>query len=317
MVKEVLEFLKPRGGYDSKIFVDCTLGGAGHSMLVAQKLGSNGVLIGIDQDRIAIEASSKRLNSIDCDIKPRIILVNNNFGNLNDILLNLHIPYVDTILMDLGLSSEQIDNLNRGFSFKSNCVLDMRMDTTNNHITAYDIVNKYSEKDLCRILKNYSDEKFAMDISNNIAKQRKIKEIETSFELVDIIKNSIPAYARRKGGHPAKRTFQALRIEVNKELQMLQEGLDAAVRWLHPGGRLVVISYHSLEDKIVKNCFRKYADRCTCPPDFPRCVCGKKPILKVITKKAVKITEEEKNNNTRSRSAKLRVVEKLDVVRGK
>lgn len=288
------------GNLNGKVLVDCTLGGAGHSA-VLEKNGAQ--IIGIDQDIRALEAAKKRLANP--------VLVNDNFGNLDKILLDLNIPGIDAVLMDLGLSSAQIDVISRGFSFKENSPLDMRMNPEQQTLNAAKIVNSYGTDDLIRVLRNFSEEKFAKEIAQEIVKVRKTKEIKTSEELVDIIKAAIPAPARRRGGHPAKRTFQALRIEVNEELKMLKQGLDAAIRWLNSGGKIVVISYHSLEDKIVKNTFKSMVNRCTCPPDLPTCVCNKKPILKILTKSALTPTNAEIENNSRSRSAKLRVAEKI------
>lgn len=311
MLQEVTENICPKEGLSGKTFVDCTLGGAGHSQEIAKLLGQDGFLIGIDQDKQALEAASSRLNRIDKSIRPKIALVHGNFEDMDNILMDQKIPNVDAILMDLGMSSYQIDESTRGFSFKQNGPLDMRMDPTKQNLNAAKIVNSYLIEDLIGVLRNFSDEKFAKEIASEIVKARKIKPIETSFELVEIIKKAIPAPARRKGGHPAKRTFQALRIEVNKELQVLRKGLQAGIRWLSPKGKIVVISYHSLEDKIVKDFFYSLANRCTCPPDFPKCVCGKKPVIKVINKKAILTSNSELKQNSRSRSAKLRVAEKL------
>ena len=288
------------GDLNGKILVDCTLGGAGHSIEL-EKAGAQ--IIGIDQDIRALKAAKERLD--------HPILVNDNFGNLDEILLDQNIPGVDAVLMDLGLSSAQIDVISRGFSFKENSPLDMRMNPEQQTLNAAKIVNSYGTDDLIRVLRNFSDEKYAAEIAREIVKARKKKEIKYSEELVDIIKAAIPAPARRRGGHPAKRTFQALRIEVNEELKVLKAGLDAAIRWLNPGGKIVVISYHSLEDKIVKETFNSMVNRCTCPPDLPTCVCGKQPILKILTKKPLTPTNAEVDCNSRSRSAKLRAAEKI------
>jgi 16S rRNA (cytosine1402-N4)-methyltransferase len=308
LLTECLEYLNLETKHT---FVDATLGGAGHSIEVARLLGPMGVLIGIDQDDAALAAAKTRLDSLSDDIRPEIKLLKGNFGNLDDLLLEACIPGVDAFLFDLGVSSHQIDTISRGFSFKENGPLDMRMDPSKQSLTAAEIINTYNATDLARILRAYSDEKWASRIAKFIVAEREHKPITTSEELVAVIKEAIPASARRAGGHPAKRTFQALRIEVNAELDVLQRGLDAAVRWLNPGGRLVVISYHSLEDRIVKETFHSYVDRCTCPPDLPVCVCGKKPVLKVITKKPLYPTAAEIEKPPRARSAKLRVAEKL------
>ena len=292
-------------------FVDATLGGAGHSLEVAKQLGPQGTLIGIDQDDAAHAAAAKRLNELPDEQRPNIELVHGNFGDMDELLLQCEVPGVDAFLFDLGVSSPQLDVKARGFSFKENGPLDMRMDPGNQTLTAAEVINTYNATDLTRIIRIYSDEKWASRIADFIVKRREQAPIETSEELVDVIKAAIPASARRAGGHPAKRTFQAIRIEVNSELTVLKDGLEAAVRWLNPGGRLVVISYHSLEDRIVKETMAAGANRCTCPPDLPVCVCGKKPILEVITRKPIVPSAEEVERNPRARSAKLRVAQKL------
>lgn len=295
------------------VFVDATLGGAGHSIPAAQLLGPDGIHIGIDQDDMALAAAGARLNALPDDVRPELILLKGNFGNLDELLLQAKVPGIDAILFDIGVSSVQIDTPDRGFSFKEDCPLDMRMDGSGKltTLTAAEIINTYTEADLTRIIRNYSDERHAGSIARLICKRREQHPIQTSGELVEIIKDAIPAALRRKGGHPAKRTFQALRIEVNDELGVLERGLEAAIRWLNPGGRIAVISYHSLEDRIVKDMFASYAERCTCPPELPVCVCGKKPVLKLITRKPILPTEDEIERNPRARSAKLRVAEKL------
>ena len=292
-------------------FVDATLGGAGHSIEVAKRLSPGDTLIGIDQDEMALQAAAARLAELDEGASPDIELVRGNFGQLDELLVGVEVPGVDMCLFDLGVSSPQIDLPSRGFSFKENGPLDMRMDPGTQTITAAEIINTYNAADLARIIRINSDEKWASRIADFIVKRREMEPIETSEQLVDVIKAAIPARARRAGGHPAKRTFQALRIEVNSELTVLQAGLEAAVRWLNPGGVVAVISYHSLEDRIVKDTFAKAANRCTCPPDLPVCVCGKKPILEILTRKPVVPTEAEIERNPRARSAKLRVARKL------
>ena len=292
-------------------FVDATLGGAGHSLEVARQLGSQGTLIGIDQDDAALAAASKRLNALPDEQRPNIELLHGNFGDMDELLVSCEIPGVDAFLFDLGVSSPQLDVKARGFSFKENGPLDMRMDPSKHTLTAAEIINTYNATDLARIIRRNSDEKWASRIAEFIVKRREKAPIETSADLVEVIKAAIPASSRRAGGHPAKRTFQAIRIEVNSELTVLKAGLEAAVRWLNPGGRLVVISYHSLEDRIVKEAMAAGANRCTCPPDFPVCACGRKPILEVITRKPITPTEEEIERNPRARSAKLRVARKL------
>ena len=307
LLAECLEYsnLKPQ-----HTFVDATLGGAGHSFEAAKLIGSGGTLIGIDQDEVALAAARLKLGTLPDDVRPRLELVRGNCGNMDEALLSTEVPGVDAVLFDLGVSSVQIDTPSRGFSFKENGPLDMRMDPGKQTLTAAEIINTYTAADLTRIIRTYSDEKWASRIADFAVRARQNAPIETSEQLVDIIKAAIPASARRAGGHPAKRTFQALRIEVNGELDVLRSGLDAAIRWLNPGGRLVVISYHSLEDRIVKETFAKFANRCTCPPDLPVCMCGKQPILDIVTRKPVLPTAEEIERNARARSAKLRVAQK-------
>ena len=292
-------------------FVDATLGGAGHSYEAAKLIGCGGTLIGIDQDEVALEAASRKLGTLPDNERPHLELIRNNFAHLDDALLEAGVPGMDAILFDLGVSSVQIDTPARGFSFKENSPLDMRMDPGNQTLTAAEIINTYNAADLTWIIRQYSDEKWASRIADFIVRARQTQPITESEQLVEIIKAAIPASARRAGGHPAKRTFQALRIEVNGELDVLKSGLESAVRWLNPGGRLLVISYHSLEDRIVKDTFASYANRCECPVDLPVCVCGKEPILQIVTRKPIVATAEEIARNPRARSAKLRVAQKL------
>lgn len=292
--------------------MDATLGGAGHSLEVAKRLGPSGYLIGIDQDAVARKAARERLEALPDEVRPEIDVLAGNFGDLDSLLVSAEVPSIDAILFDLGVSSVQIDTPARGFSFKETGPLDMRMDPSNQSLTAAEIINTYNAVDLARVIRQYSDEKWASRIAEFIVEARKQKPLTQSEELVEVIKAAVPASARRAGGHPAKRTFQALRIEVNGELDVLKRGLDAAIRWLAPGGYIAVISYHSLEDRIVKDCFRHFAQGCTCPPDLPVCVCGNKPILKVLTRKPILPTQEEIERNPRSRSAKLRVAQRLD-----
>ena len=308
MLAECLEHLQLE---PQNTFVDATLGGAGHSFEAAAQIAPGGILIGIDQDEAALAAASERLNELPEGKRPHIELLRGNFGNLDELLLSAEVPGIDAILFDLGVSSPQIDQQARGFSFKENGPLDMRMDPGTQTLTAAEVINTYNAKDLARIIRMYSDEKWASRIADFIVRRREQAPIETSEELVDVIKAAIPASARRAGGHPAKRTFQAIRIEVNSELAVLERGLEAAVRWLNPGGRLVVISYHSLEDRIVKNVLAAGANRCTCPPDLPVCVCNRKPILEVVTRKPLTPSAEEVERNPRARSAKVRVARKL------
>ena len=307
LLAECLEYLELQTQH---VFVDATLGGAGHSFEAARQLGREGTLVGIDQDEVALAAARSRLEALPDEQRPNLELLRGNFGDMDDLLVSAEVPGVDAFLFDLGVSSVQIDTPSRGFSFKENGPLDMRMDPGKTTLTAAEIVNTYNAADLTRIIRAYSDEKWASRIADFIVRSRANGRIETSEQLVDIIKAAIPASARRAGGHPAKRTFQALRIEVNSELDVLRRGLDAAVRWLNPGGRLVVISYHSLEDRIVKETFNAYANRCTCPPDLPVCVCGKEPILDLVTRKPLLPTAGEIERNPRARSAKLRVARK-------
>lgn len=296
---------------EGDVFVDATLGFAGHSVEAAKRLGPEGMLIGVDQDEEARNAAKAKLSEIPDDVRPETFVLSGNFGDLDDLLLSICIPGIDAILFDLGVSSMQIDKPSRGFSFKQNSPLDMRMSPGTQTITAAEVINTINEKDLARIIHDNSDERWATRIAEFIVKAREEEPITTSDQLVEIIKAAIPASARRKGGHPAKRTFQALRIHVNGELDQLRRGLDAAIRWLNPGGHICVISYHSLEDRITKEVFSSYADRCTCPPDLPICVCGKKPILEIETRKPLVAAPEEIERNPRSRSAKLRIAKKL------
>lgn len=297
---------------EGKTYVDATLGGAGHSLEVAKRIGRTGHLIGIDQDGVARKAARERLEALPDDIRPEIDVVAGNFGDLDSLLVAAEIPSIDAILFDLGVSSVQIDTPARGFSFKETGPLDMRMDPGNQTLTAAEIINTYNAADLARVIRQYSDEKWATRIADFIVQAREETPFSQSEQLVDVIKAAVPASARRAGGHPAKRTFQALRIEVNGELDVLRSGLEAAIRWLAPGGRIAVISYHSLEDRIVKDVFRRMSQGCTCPPDLPVCVCGNKPILKTITRKPILPSSEEIQRNPRSRSAKLRVAQRLE-----
>ncbi len=291
--------------FNDGIYVDCTLGGAGHSGEIIKRLSDKGLLIGIDQDQDALDEAEKKLKG--CG---NLKLVKNNFQNIYDILEDLNIKGVDGILMDLGVSSYQLDNPERGFSYMKDSPLDMRMNK-DGELTAEYIVNEYSVDELYRIIKEYGEEKFAKRISNFIVQRRNEKRITTTWELVDIIKAAIPAKARREGPHPAKRTFQAIRIEVNSELEIISGAIEDSVEKLNKGGRLAIITFHSLEDRIVKNTFRKLENPCTCPPEFPMCICGNEAKVKVITRKPIEPTEDEIQINPRSRSAKLRILEKL------
>ncbi|ASS65967.1 MULTISPECIES: 16S rRNA (cytosine(1402)-N(4))-methyltransferase RsmH [unclassified Paenibacillus] len=296
------------------IYVDCTLGGAGHSELIASRLSGKGRLIAFDQDDWAHDNAKIRL----APYMDRVTLVRSNFRYLQEQLTMLAdipknekgVPQVDGILFDLGVSSPQLDEAERGFSYNHDAPLDMRMDREA-ELTAHEIVNHWEESELARIFYRYGEEKFSRQIARAIIKQRQSGEIKTTGELVELIKSGIPAAARRTGGHPAKRTFQALRIAVNDELGAEEEALEQAVACLAPKGRVSVITFHSLEDRICKQLFAGYLEKCTCPPDFPKCVCGGTGTLKLITRKPVLPGEEELEANPRSRSAKLRVAEKL------
>lgn len=293
--------IKPDG-----IYVDGTLGGGGHSYEIAKRLSEGGRLIGIDQDKDAIKAASKRLEPY----MDRVTIVRNNYCNMDKVLDELGIDKVDGIMLDLGVSSYQLDAADRGFTYNVDTALDMRMDQRQ-EITAKDIVNEYSEFDLYRIIRDYGEDRFAKNIAKHIVAARQEKPIETTFELNDIIKAAIPMKVRATGGHPSKRTYQAIRIELNKELEVLENSIDMMIDRLKPEGRLCIITFHSLEDRIVKTRFRNNENPCTCPPSFPACVCGKVPKGRVITRKPVVPTDEEINENSRSKSSKLRVFERV------
>lgn len=302
MLQECIDGLniKPDG-----IYIDCTLGGAGHSYAILQKLSQKGRLIGIDQDLDALGAAKEKLKEFN-----NVTFVHNNFYNLEEILKELNIPKVDGILMDLGVSSYQLDEAERGFSYMQDAPLDMRMNRTS-AFSAYNVVNEYSEEELYDVIKSFGEEKFAKKIATIIVDRRKKKSIETTLQLVDIIFAAIPAKFRKEGGHPAKRTFQAIRIEVNKELHILDKAISNGVEALNPGGRIAIITFHSLEDRIVKNKFRDLQDPCNCPKSLPMCVCGKTPIIKLVNRKPIEASQEELELNSRSKSAKLRVAEKI------
>lgn len=293
--------IKPDG-----IYVDGTLGGGGHSYEIAKILSGGGRLIGIDQDEDAIKAAGKRLEPY----MDRVTIVRNNYCNMDKVLDELGIDKVDGIMLDLGVSSYQLDAADRGFTYNVDTALDMRMDQRQ-EITAKDIVNEYSEFDLYRIIRDYGEDRFAKNIAKHIVAARQEKPIETTFELNDIIKAAIPMKVRATGGHPSKRTYQAIRIELNKELEVLENSIDMMIDRLKPEGRLCIITFHSLEDRIVKTRFRNNENPCTCPPSFPACVCGKVPKGRVITRKPVVPTDEEINENSRSKSSKLRVFERV------
>lgn len=306
MLQEVLEQLQLASG---SVVCDCTLGGAGHSVKMAAQVGPQGLLLGIDQDDMALEAAGNRLD-VEAPGTPHKLL-KGNFGDLDELLCAAQVPGVDGFLFDLGVSSPQLDIPGRGFSYNEDAPLDMRMDPGTNTLNAAEVLNTYTEADLARILRVYGEEKFARQIAREIVRRRQVTPLQTTGDFVEAIKAGIPAAARRHGGHPAKRSFQAIRIEVNHELDVLERGLEAAVRWLNPGGRVCVISYHSLEDHIVKQQFQELSKGCTCPPDIPVCVCGNVPIVKVTTRKPLVATAEEVARNPRARSAKIRCAERL------
>ncbi len=294
------------------IYVDCTLGGAGHSQAIAEKLSASGLLIGLDQDDAALRAAEQRLSPW----MDRVKLIRSNFRHLAEVLRSLPlpqdkgVPQVNGVLFDLGVSSPQLDEAERGFSYNQDSGLDMRMDRSSG-LTAEEIVNGWPEGDIARILFEYGEEKFSRRIAASIVRRREREPIRTTGQLAELIKESIPAAARRSGPHPAKRSFQAIRIAVNDELAALEEGLDQAVRCLAPGGRVAVITFHSLEDRVCKQSLAKFVETCSCPPDFPVCVCQKKQILKIIARKPISPSDDEVENNPRARSAKLRIAEKI------
>ena len=304
LLNETIENLniKPDG-----IYVDGTLGGGGHAYQVASRLSEKGRLIGIDQDADAIAAAGERLK----EFGDKITIIRSNYSNMKEELHRIGVEKVDGIVLDLGVSSFQLDTPERGFTYRDeNAPLDMRMDDRQS-LTAKDIVNGYSEMDLYRIIRDYGEDKFAKNIAKHIVQERAKKPIETTGELTEIIRASIPMKVQVTGGHPAKRTFQAIRIELNKELEVLQNNLDDMIDLLNPGGRICIITFHSLEDRIVKTNFKRNENPCTCPSDFPVCVCGKKSKGKVVTRKPILPSEEELEVNSRSKSAKLRVFERV------
>ena len=302
LLNEVIENLniKPDG-----IYVDGTLGGAGHSYEIAKRLGNGGRLIGIDQDRDAINAATERL----AEFGDKVTIVKSNYSEMDIILRDLGIDKVDGILLDIGVSSFQFDNPERGFSYREDAPLDMRMDR-NMGLSAYDVINQYDEKDLIRIFRDYGEERFAVPIAKAIVKKRRGGPVETTFELNDIIKDALPAKEKAKPGHPAKKVYQALRIEVNGELDVLENSIDGMIDLLNGGGRLAIITFHSLEDRIVKNLFKKNMDPCICPPEFPVCTCGRKSKGFVVTRKPIVPTEQELLRNRRAKSSKLRIFER-------
>ncbi len=293
--------IKPDG-----IYVDGTLGGGGHSSGICELLGPEGVLIGIDRDQDALNAASKRLEKYNC----QKIFVQSNYSDIAQVLEDLEIDEIDGALLDLGVSSFQLDNPERGFSYMNDAPLDMRM-SQDDSFTAYDVVNEYDKQELTNIISKYGEERWASRIADFIVKAREDKPLDSTFELVDVIKAAIPASARRTGPHPAKRTFQAIRIEVNDELGQLERAVEEFCDVLAPKGRLCIITFHSLEDRIVKDIFNQRANPCTCPKEFPMCVCGKKPDIKKVTGKPIIPSEAELEENPRARSAKLRVAQKI------
>ncbi|MGN0152099.1 MAG: 16S rRNA (cytosine(1402)-N(4))-methyltransferase RsmH [Wujia sp.] len=302
LLEETIDSLniKPDG-----IYVDGTLGGGGHSLEICRRLGENGRLIGIDQDMDAIHAATERLH----EYADKVTIVHSNYQDIDSVLRGQGISGVDGIVLDLGVSSYQLDNAERGFTYREDTPLDMRMDQSQT-MTAKDIVNEYSEMELFRIIKEYGEDSFAKNIAKHIVLARQQKPIETTGELNEIIKAAIPAKVRQNGGHPSKKTFQAIRIELNRELDVLEQSLDKMIGLLNPGGRLAVITFHSLEDRIVKNIFRRNMNPCICPPEFPVCTCGRIPTGRVVTRKPIIPDETEIEHNKRAKSSKLRVFEK-------
>lgn len=288
------------------IYVDGTLGGGGHASLVCSRLSDKGRLVGIDQDADAIKAASERL----APFGDKVTIVRSNYENIASVLSELGIEKVDGIYLDLGVSSYQLDTAERGFTYREDAPLDMRMDQRNTQ-TAADIVNTYSEMDLFRVIRDYGEDRFAKNIAKHIVRAREEKPFETTGELIEVIKAAIPAKVRATGGHPAKRTFQALRIELNHELDVLNRSIDTMIDLLNPGGRLSIITFHSLEDRIVKTRFKNNENPCICPPGFPVCMCGKKSKGHVVTRKPIVPSDQEIEENKRSKSSKLRVFEKV------
>ncbi len=308
LLAEVTQQLSPQPGL---IIVDCTLGGAGHAKRLLELVVPAGLLVGIDQDDAALDAAAVTLRLGQQMHSEQIILLKGNFGDLDELLSSASIPYVDGFLFDLGVSSPQLDVPGRGFSYMEDAPLDMRMDPGHQTLTAAEVIAVYSEADLARIIRDFGEDRWAKRIAAFIVAARARRPVETTFELVDVIKAAVPAAARREGPHPARRTFQALRIEVNQELEVLEKALTSATRWLRPGGRIAVISYHSLEDRIVKVFFAEQSRTCVCPPELPVCTCDTVPVLRILTRKAIVPSAEEIEANPRARSAKLRVAEKL------
>ena len=303
LLYECIEALNIRDGYT---YIDATAGGGGHSLEIAKRLGENSRLICFDRDKTAIEAARERLK----DYLDKVVFINDNFSTIDNVIKDLNITNLGGVLADLGCSSYQFDTPERGFSYMHDHALDMRMDT-DSPLSAYNVVNEYSEDNLKRIIYEYGEERFAPRIAKEICKSREISPIETTHQLSEIIKSAIPSISRIDGPHPAKRTFQAIRIEVNSELDVIKPLITSSAKNLLPGGRIAVISFHSLEDRIVKQTYRSLSDGCTCPPDFPVCVCNNKATLREINRKPILPSQDELDNNPRSRSSKLRVAEKI------
>lgn len=302
LLDETIEGLRIR---PEGIYVDGTLGGGGHALEVVKRLKGQGRFFGIDQDEAAIAAAGERLKKY----ADRVSVIRDNYENAVSDLKNAGITGVDGIVLDLGVSSYQLDTVERGFSYKYDTKLDMRMDTRQT-LSARDIVNEYSQAELARIIRDYGEDRFANNIAKHIVAARQQTPIETTFQLNEIIKAAIPAKMRAEGGHPSKRTFQAIRIECNRELEVLKNSLEEMIAFLNPGGRICIITFHSLEDRIVKSAFKKQENPCTCPPNFPVCMCGKKPLGRIITRKPILPSAEEMAENSRSKSAKLRIFER-------
>ena len=302
LLNEVIEGLNIKS---SGIYADGTLGGAGHSFEIVRRLADDGRLVGIDRDENAVRAAAERLK----DYADRVTIVRGNYLDTVQILHDLGIGSIDGMLLDLGVSSHQFDDASRGFSYRNDAPLDMRMDQRD-PLSAYEVVNEYSESELYRVIRDYGEDRFAKNIARHIAAKRAEKPVRTTLELAEIVKGAIPARMREGGGHPAKKTFQAIRIEVNRELDILKDSIDGLIDILKPGGRLCIITFQSLEDRIVKNAFRTAEDPCICPKDFPVCVCGRKSKGRVITRKAITAGEEELKENNRAHSARLRIFER-------
>lgn len=301
LLNETIDGLNIR---EDGIYVDCTLGGGGHSYEILKRLSPKGKLIGIDQDKNALEAAKKKLSAFS-----NVLYVHSNFYNIEKVLEELGIEKVDGIIMDLGVSSHQLDEAERGFSYMKDAPLDMRMNREDD-FSAYDVVNRYNEEELYRVIRDYGEDNFAKRIARNIVEKRSKEDIKTTGQLVEIIKAAIPAKFQ-KDGHPAKRTFQAIRIEVNKELEILDKAVEDSVQHLNKGGRIAIITFHSLEDRKIKVKFKELDNPCKCPSDFPFCVCGKKPLIKIISRKPIEPSKEELEVNSRSKSAKLRIAERI------